>query len=499
MRSSRAAAVAIVTGATFTDILAYSIAVPVLPDLSRRLGASPTMVGLLFASFGVTLLTVSIPMGAASDRMGRKAPLVLGMLALAASTTLFAFGHSLPSLFAARLVQGAADAITWVVGFALIADLYGPAERGRVTGIVMSGTSFSFMIGPSIGGWLYEVGGARLPFMAVAILAVLVAAGFMLLRVPGRHAGREIVPVTAVLRTPAIAACATAVVTASATTSMFEPVLALHLATMQVGPARIGLVFGIAAVVTTTLHPVFGRMADHWGARRLTLLGLMLSAPGIVLLGQTWSFESTIVLYVIGAVAIALVITPSLAYMAEATSSAGIGSFGVAYGLYNMAWGAGLLGGPAIGGFLYERVGFAALSLIWAPLPVAVSWLLGRVGQVGGNGRDGQDGQDGQDGRKESPSLPADPAPPAYPALLIFSIRFHSVSVTGITDSREIRTSGKSLKAASALISASVTARGSLPAGATSTTACLPVLSPGSGYASPSAFAMPTTAFSSPV
>src|SRR5947207_4864046 len=214
LRSSRAAVVAIITCATFTDILAYSVAVPVLPDLSRRLGASPTMIGLLFASFGVTLLTVSIPTGAASDRIGRRTPLVLGMLTLAASTTLFAFGNSLPVLFAARLIQGAADAITWVVGFALVADLFGPAERGRVTGIIMSGTSFSFMIGPSIGGWLYEIGGARTPFIAVAVLALIVAAAFVWLVVPRQQADREVVPVAAVVRTPEIAACAAAVATA---------------------------------------------------------------------------------------------------------------------------------------------------------------------------------------------------------------------------------------------------------------------------------------------
>jgi MFS transporter, DHA1 family, solute carrier family 18 (vesicular amine transporter), member 1/2 len=387
LRTSRRLAVALVTGATFTDILAYSIAVPVLPDLSRRLGASPTIIGLLFASFGLTLLTVSIPMGAVSDRTGRKMPLVLGMFALAASTLLFAFGETLPWLFAARLVQGAADAITWVVGFALIADLYGPAERGRVTGIVMSGTSFSFMIGPSIGGWLYEVGGARMPFMAVAVLAAVAAVAFLVLDPPRHFAEREIVPVTVVVRTPEIAACATAVVAASATISMFEPILALHLATMGIGPAHIGIVFGIAAVVTTILHPIFGRLADLAGARRLTLTGLVLSAPCVALLGQTWSFESAIVLYVTAAAALALVITPSLAYMAEATSDAGIGSFGVAYGLYNMAWGAGLLGGPAAGGFLYERLGFGALALVWSPLPVVVSWLLERAAR--GSGRAG--------------------------------------------------------------------------------------------------------------
>src|SRR6476620_4380346 len=167
LRKSRAAAVALVTSATFTDITAYSIAIPVLPDLSRKLGASPTMIGVLFASFGVTLLTVSIPMGAISDRIGRKGPMVGGLVALAAATLLFAFATSLPWLFAARLVQGAADAVTWVVGFALLADRYAADERGRVTGIVMSGTSFAFMIGPTIGGWLYELGGIRLPFLAV--------------------------------------------------------------------------------------------------------------------------------------------------------------------------------------------------------------------------------------------------------------------------------------------------------------------------------------------
>src|SRR5207249_12331144 len=71
-RSSRTLVLAIITFATFTDIVAYSVAVPVLPDLTRKLGASPTMVGLLFGSFGMTLLLTAIPMGAVSDRVGRK-------------------------------------------------------------------------------------------------------------------------------------------------------------------------------------------------------------------------------------------------------------------------------------------------------------------------------------------------------------------------------------------------------------------------------------------
>src|SRR5262252_3656304 len=119
---SRSVALVLVTLATFTDIVVYSICVPVLPDFAHRLGASPTVIGLLFASFGATLLAVSVPMGAMSDRIGRKGPLAAGMLVLAGATVLFARADSLGWLFAARMIQGAADGVTWVVGFALIAD-----------------------------------------------------------------------------------------------------------------------------------------------------------------------------------------------------------------------------------------------------------------------------------------------------------------------------------------------------------------------------------------
>ena len=62
----------------------------------------------------------------------------------------------------------------------------------------------------------------------------------------------------------------------------------------------------------------------------------------------------------------------------------------------------------------------------------------------------------------------------------IFSIVAHSESVTGMTERREMRTSGMEARAFTALISARVTGRGSFLTGATSTAASLPVLSFGS-------------------
>ena len=38
-----------------------------------------------------------------------------------------------------------------------------------------------------------------------------------------------------------------------------------------------------------------------------------------------------------------MIVTPSLAYMAEVASAAGFESYGVVYGVYNMAWAVGLM------------------------------------------------------------------------------------------------------------------------------------------------------------
>lgn len=68
----------------------------------------------------------------------------------------------------------------------------------------------------------------------------------------------------------------------------------------------------------------------------------------------------------------------------------------------------------------------------------------------------------------------------AAPVMPIFSIRFHSASETGITDSRDMRTRGNEANDASALISASVTGLESFRSGTTSTTASRPLRSLGS-------------------
>jgi predicted MFS family arabinose efflux permease len=381
LRDSRSVAVALVTCATFTDIVAYSIAVPVLPDLSQRFGSTPTMIGLLFGSFGLTLLAVSVPMGAASDRVGRRLPLVAGMIALALASGLFAAARSLPWLFAARLVQGAADGVTWVVGFALIADRYGPENRGRVMGYVMSATSVALMVGPSLGGWLYSMGGIELPFMFVAALSLACGAGFLLIRAAPAAPGHA-PPVWSVLKAPPVAECAAYVVIVGATLAMLEPVLPLFFSRrLGLSAPQIGLLFGAAAAALIVMPIVYGPFVGRYGSRRLVRLGLVLMAAWLPMLAAAVGVRSALALMVIEWMVVPLAVTPSLPYMADVTSIDGADAYGVGYGLYNTAWAIGLLIGPALGGFVFERAGLALLLIAWSASAIAATLLLGRYNQ----------------------------------------------------------------------------------------------------------------------
>jgi MFS transporter, DHA1 family, solute carrier family 18 (vesicular amine transporter), member 1/2 len=376
---NRSAVLTCITTATFTDLVAYSVAVPVLPDYATRFNASPTMIGVLFASFGVTLLVLSIPMGAISDRIGRKGPMIAGLALLAASTLAFAYSRSLPMLFVARLLQGAADGMTWIVGFAMIADLYGPEERGRAMGLAMAGSTLGIIIGPVIGGWLYEMGGIRLPFLFVAAMAVLDLIAFAVVAPATRGSGTS-VPMRRVLTHKPVAVCALVVIAGGGTIAMLEPVIPLVLESrLGLGPAAIGTLFGIASVASATMHPIYGRLSDRWGGRRLMMIGLIGSALVLPLLSFATDFRSAALAMVPMWVVFSMIVTPSLTYMAAVASAAGFESYGVVYGVYNMAWAVGLMVAPALGGFFLERVGFEALSIGWSVALGVIGIVLARV------------------------------------------------------------------------------------------------------------------------
>jgi MFS family permease len=182
------------------------------------------------------------------------------------------------------------------------------------------------------------------------------------------------------MRTPAVAVSAAYVVVMGATLAMLEPVLPLFFSrNLGISPPQIGLLFGAAAVALIVMPIVYGPLIGRWGSRRLVRVGLILMAAWLPTLALAVGLKSALALMVIEWMIVPLAVTPSLAYMADVTSIGGADAYGVGYGVYNTAWAIGLLVGPALGGFAFERIGFTTLLIAWAGAAILLTLVLGRI------------------------------------------------------------------------------------------------------------------------
>ena len=94
------------------------------------MGHGPGIAGLALATFAVGNISVVIPSGYLSDRIGRRKLLIVGLTVSAVSTVLVGFTTSLPVFLAAAYVTGAATGIFISPQQAAVADIVGNKARG---------------------------------------------------------------------------------------------------------------------------------------------------------------------------------------------------------------------------------------------------------------------------------------------------------------------------------------------------------------------------------
>ncbi|KAI9144823.1 major facilitator superfamily domain-containing protein [Paraphysoderma sedebokerense] len=174
-RKSKKAVQVVVGISLFVDMVVYGIVVPILPVIIQdKLHGDETAVGILFGSYALGLLIATPPVALLSDRYhARKGPMLLGLLGLSFTTVMFAFAVEYWQLVLARVMQGVAAGASWTVGLSLLADVFPPEKLGSAIGPVMSCNHLGFLVGPPLGGALFQLLGYSAPFYVCASLALL--------------------------------------------------------------------------------------------------------------------------------------------------------------------------------------------------------------------------------------------------------------------------------------------------------------------------------------
>eukprot|EP01112_Ceratiomyxa_fruticulosa_P011318 TRINITY_DN3062_c0_g1_i3.p1 TRINITY_DN3062_c0_g1~~TRINITY_DN3062_c0_g1_i3.p1 ORF type:complete len:443 (+),score=60.97 TRINITY_DN3062_c0_g1_i3:144-1472(+) len=375
IRQSYLSVLIVVSFALFVDMFVYGIAIPILPSYAqKRYNANSFEIGLLFGSYAVGLFFAIPVFGFVSDKIGRRYPMLISMLGLATTTILFSLSTQFYQLIISRVAQGISAAGSWVVGLALIADVTPPANFTTNMGIAMGLTSVGYLIGPPIGGPLYEHTGFRIPFYLCAGLALLdfilrftlindhdiaiIAAEKKLNQTEGEQSS-----MIKLLKSRVVLMTIISVILSGCVLSALEPLLPLYLeATFNMSPTGVGLMMCAVVVPNFIASFLVGWLCQKIGNANVCILGAFLTAVSLVpiSLPKNGHFGIELVgltLAVFGS-AFNFMINPTLEILAKVVDKQGGGAYAQAYALYNLGFAIGMMCGPPLGGLLYNKVGF---------------------------------------------------------------------------------------------------------------------------------------------
>ncbi|HSX10084.1 MAG TPA: MFS transporter [Candidatus Saccharimonadales bacterium] len=161
----------------FLSVMGIGIVIPVLPFIVQHYmpGASNEdiafNVGLMLSLYSVCQFFAAPPLGALSDKYGRRPILLFCLLGSAIGYLLFGIGGSLTILFLGRIIDGLTGGDISTI-FAYIADVTKPQDRGKMFGIIGATVGVGFMLGPTIGGFVSLIN-LSAPFYLAAGITIL--------------------------------------------------------------------------------------------------------------------------------------------------------------------------------------------------------------------------------------------------------------------------------------------------------------------------------------
>jgi MFS transporter, YNFM family, putative membrane transport protein len=355
----------------------------ILPQLGRAFDVSPAQTGLTVSLAVGALALGSWIWGPLSDRIGRRASLVLSSALLVVPSLGLALAPSFGVLLAMRALQGLCMPGLLTVGVPYVTEAYGTRIGARAMGLYVSSLVLGGLVGRVGVALLTAAVGWRPALAAVAALP-LAATLVMRRRLPPEpHApsasGLSRRTVARLLRNRTLVA---ATIAGSCLFFAFMGAFSyidfrLERAPFSLPPAVIGLVFLLWLMGAVGPHA--GRLVDRHGWRRVALGGLLVCATGLTL-----SLVPLLALVVAGLALVTLgnftaVVAAQLG-VATATES----DRGTASGLYfSCYYFAGALGGyvPGLAWESARWVGVWGLDMVAYAVGAAaiVALALGRV------------------------------------------------------------------------------------------------------------------------
>ncbi|MDQ0462320.1 DHA1 family bicyclomycin/chloramphenicol resistance-like MFS transporter [Caulobacter ginsengisoli] len=153
---------------------------PALPSIGKTLGASAGATQATLSAFLAGMAIGQFIYGPASDRFGRRAPVMVGAVVYMAASVLCALAPSIEWLIAGRFLQALGGCAGAVIARAVVRDRFGHTDTARVLSLLMLIMGLAPILTPLAGGWVMLVAGWRGIFWLLAGFGVAICVAVML-------------------------------------------------------------------------------------------------------------------------------------------------------------------------------------------------------------------------------------------------------------------------------------------------------------------------------
>uniref|UniRef100_A0A452VJH0 Solute carrier family 18 member B1 n=1 Tax=Ursus maritimus TaxID=29073 RepID=A0A452VJH0_URSMA len=371
------------------SMMCYSILGPFFPKEAEKKGVSNTVTGMIFGCYALFDLLASLVFGKYVSIEVHMNILIFICCVMSYSNLSLEFlvldqVPEGPIFIAMCFLVRVADAVSFAAAitasFSILVKAF-PNNVATVLGSLEIFSGLGLVLGPPLGGFLYQSFGYEVPFIFLGCIVLLMVPLNMYILPnydsdPGEHSFWKLITL------PKVALIAFVINSLSACFGFLDPTLSLFvLEKFNLPAGYVGLVFLGLALSYAISSPLFGLLSDKIPHLRKWFLvwGNIITAGCYMLLGpipilhiksQLWLLVLILVLNGISAgMSIIPTIPEILSCAYENGFEEGLSTLGLVSGLFSATWSVGAFIGPTLGGFLYEKIGFewaAAVQGLWS-------------------------------------------------------------------------------------------------------------------------------------
>jgi DHA1 family bicyclomycin/chloramphenicol resistance-like MFS transporter len=160
--------------------LAIDMYLPSLPAIGAALKAAPSQTQATVATFLAGMAIGQLFYGPASDRLGRRGPILFGVAVFVLASIGCALAQSIDQLLLGRFVQALGACAGGVVVRAVVRDQFSHTETARVLSLMMLIMGLAPILAPMLGGVLLGLGGWSWNFWFMAAVGVAIGVAALL-------------------------------------------------------------------------------------------------------------------------------------------------------------------------------------------------------------------------------------------------------------------------------------------------------------------------------